>query len=217
MINMFTHKTSTLRILKLSSLVQKTRNILHKISVSRIRGFDLYRNSPDRLVLEDIIIPYFSRQKEFHKVLFVGCDWYTNPYKKLFKKQEYWTIEIDASKKKYGSTNHIVDGIQNLNKYIERGYFDLIIFNGVFGYGINTREETEESFYQCFQALRLGGILVFGWNDIPEYKPFPVIENCEQLKKFDPYLFAPLSTSEYLTPNTERRHTYNFYIKPILK
>ena len=214
---MFFFKENSFGLIEKSFIFRKIQNIYHKLSISRLRGLDLYRNSPDRLVLEDVIIRYFIAHKEFHKVLFVGCDWYTNPYKKLFKKQEYWTIEIDESKKKYGSKNHIVDGIQNLSKYIERGYFDLIIFNGVFGYGINTREETEESFAQCFQALRSGGILVFGWNDIPEYKPFPVIENCEQLKKFDPYLFAPLSTSEYLTPNTERRHTYNFYIKSISK
>jgi SAM-dependent methyltransferase len=200
-----------------SFFVRKIRNILHKLSVSRIRGFDLYRNSPDRLVLEDIIIPYFNGQQEFHKILFVGCDWYTNPYKKLFKSKEYWTIEIDESKKKYGSNNHIIDGLQNLSKYIKQGYFDLIIYNGVFGYGINTKEDTEESFHQCFQALREGGIVVFGWNDIPEYKPFPVTDNCEHLKKFEPYFFTPLSTSEYLTPHTPRRHIYNFYMKPIAK
>ncbi len=185
------------------------------LSVSRLRGFDLYHNSPDRLVLEDIIIPYFNGLQKFHKILFVGCDWYTNPYKKLFKSKEYWTIEVDDRQKKYGSERHIIDSLNNLSKYIEPGYFDLIIYNGVFGYGINTKEDTEESFNQCFQALREGGILVFGWNDVPEYKPFPVIE-CENLNKFNSYVFEPLSTSEYLTPNTPRRHIYNFYIKPIV-
>jgi hypothetical protein len=185
------------------------------LSVSRLRGFDLYHNSPDRLILEDIIIPYFNRLPEFHKILFVGCDWYTNPYKKLFKSKEYWTIEVDERQKKYGSERHIVDSLNSLSKYIEPGYFDLIIYNGVFGYGINTKEDTEESFRQCLLALREEGILIFGWNDVPEYKPFPVME-CENLNKFKPYLFVPLSTSQYLTPNTPRRHTYNFYIKPIL-
>lgn len=212
---MISSNISILNILKKYFSYQKLHKIFNKLAVSRLRGLDLYRNSPDRLVLEDIIIPYFASKNEFSKVLFVGCDWYTNPYKKLFKKQEYWTIEIDEEKQKYGSKNHIIDGIQNLNQYIEPSYFDLIIFNGVFGYGINTLEATEESFAQCFEALRTGGVLVFGWNDVPEYKPFPVMEICEQLKKFDPYLFEPLSAYEYLTPNTPRRHIYNFYIKPI--
>ncbi|MBO3458293.1 hypothetical protein G7B40_004935 [Aetokthonos hydrillicola Thurmond2011] len=195
-------------------MLQKTKNIIHKISVSRIKGFELYRNSPDRIILEDIIIPYFISNKDFHKILFVGCDWYTKPYKKLFKNQEYWTIEIDESKKKYGSANHIVDGLQNLSSYIKSDYFDLIIYNGVFGYGINSKEDTEKSFDQCFRALRTRGVVVFGWNDVPQYKPFPVTDECESLKKFEPYFFPPLSTSQFLTPNTVHRHTYNFYIKP---
>lgn len=200
----------------LNRLMRKLRNMYHNVSVSRIRGFDIYCNSPDRLVLEDVIIPYFI-QHSYHKILFVGCDWYTKPYRKLFKNQEYWTIEIDAVKKKFGSKNHhITDSLLNLSKYIEPGYFDLIIYNGVFGYGINSREDTEESFEQCFQALRAGGILVFGWNDVPEYKPFPFTQ-CANLEKFEPFLFTPLSTCEYLTPNTPIKHTYNFYIKPDVK
>lgn len=194
-------------------LIQKLRDIRGSISIRRIRGFDVYLNTLDRFVLENTIIPYFISQPEYRRVLFVGCDWYTKPYKKLFKNQEYWTIELDAEKKKFGSKNHIVDSFLNLSKHIEPGYFDLIIYNGVFGFGINSREDTEESFQQCFQALRAGGILVFGWNDVPEYRSFPFTQ-CASLEKFEPYLFPPLSTCEYLTPNTSNRHTYNFYIKP---
>ncbi|SRR5579883_1646447 len=195
-------------------LARKIKNIAYKLSISRIRGFDLHLNSPDRIVLEDTIFPYLVSCSNLQKVLFVGCDWYTQPYKKIFNNKEYWTIEINERNKKYGSKNHIVDRLQNLSNYVKSDYFDLIIYNGVFGFGTNTREDTEESFKQCFQALRKGGVLVFGWCDIPPYKPFPVIEECENLKKFEPYIFPPLSTSQYLTPNTEWRHTYNFYTKP---
>jgi SAM-dependent methyltransferase len=195
-------------------LARKIKNIAYKLSISRIRGFDLHLNSPDRIVLEDTILPYLVSCSNLQKVLFVGCDWYTQPYKKIFKNKEYWTIEINERNKKYGSKNHIVDRLQNLSNYVKSDYFDLIIYNGVFGFGTNTREDTEESFKQCFQALRKGGVLVFGWNDVPQYKPFPVLEECENLKKFEPYIFPALSTSQYLTPNTEFRHTYNFYTKP---
>lgn len=195
-------------------VVTKLKNFIDRLSHSRLRGFDLYRNSPDRHVLEDVIIPHIKSRHDLQKILFVGCDWYTKPYKKLFKYKEYWTIEIDRNKQKYGADNHIIDGLQNLSKYINPGYFDVIIYNGVFGYGINTRKDTEESFHQCFQALRPGGILVFGWNDVPQCKPFPVLEECENLKQFLPYHFAPLSATKYLTPHTVLRHTFNFYIKP---
>lgn len=190
----------------------KLSAFFYRLSVSRIRGFDLYLMYEDRVILEDNIIPYFVSSKEFHKILFVGCDWYTKPYRKIFKNKEYWTIEIEESRKKYGSSRHIVDGIQNLDRHIENGYFDVVFFNGVFGFGLDAKEDTEEAFNQCYQALRPGGILVFGWNDVPQYRPFPVM-TCTNLKKFEPYIFAPLSTAQYLT-HTHLEHTFNFYIKP---
>ncbi|MBW4634494.1 MAG: class I SAM-dependent methyltransferase [Iphinoe sp. HA4291-MV1] len=189
--------------------------IFYQLSVGRFRGFDLYLDSPDRLVLEDVIIPYFISRSEYHKILFVGCEWYNKPYRQLFRNQEYWTIEIEEWKKRYASKRHIIDSLLNLDLHIENNYFDIIIYNGVFGHGINSREDVEESFNQCYKALREGGILVFGWNNVPQYTPIPVTTECENLKKFDDYFFEPLSTSEYLVPNTEFKHTYHFYKKPV--
>ncbi|KOP25069.1 hypothetical protein AMR41_16755 [Hapalosiphon sp. MRB220] len=200
-------------------LVNKIQGFLDKISVSRIKGFSLRLNTPDRYVLEEMIIPYFIAHKEFHRILFVGCDWFTKPYNGYFKNKEYWTIEIDESRKKYGSKRHIVDSFLNLNNYFTNDYFDVIVYNGVFGWGINSREDTETSFQQCFQCLRPGGILVFGWNDIPEAKPFSVIEECQSLQQFQPYIFSPLSTVQYLVPDQSDEqkfgHVFNFYIKPV--
>ncbi|WP_017651398.1 hypothetical protein [Fortiea contorta] len=202
---MFTNKNTT--------VIPKIIGFYNVIKLLRFKNYGLRLDSPDRLILENTIIPYFISENKLSRVLFVGCGWYTKSYSSLFKNQEYWTIEIDPNKKIYGSKNHIIDGLQNLGKYIENDFFDLIIYNGVFGWGINSREDTEESFKQCFNCLRQGGILVFGWNDVPEHKPFPVLQECQALKKFAPYFFPPLQTTEYLTPAT-MSHTFNFYIKP---
>ncbi|WP_414581110.1 methyltransferase domain-containing protein [Scytonema sp. PCC 10023] len=196
-------------------LVGRINYFFYQLSVGRFRGFDLYLNSPDRLVLEDVIIPYFLSRSEYHKILFVGCDWYTKPYRKLFRNKEYWTIEIEEWRKKYGAERHIVDGLQNLSLHIQSGYFDVIICNGVFGHGLNVKEDMEEALNQCFNALREGGVLVFGWNNVPQYAPFPVTTECENFKKFKPYVFEPFPTSEYLVPNTEYKHTFDFYKKPV--
>lgn len=196
------------------NLVTKIQSLLHILSLSRLRGFDLYLNSPDRYVLEDIIIPKLAASKEIDKILFVGCDWYTKPYIKYFRNKEYWTIEIDEKKSKYGSKKHIVDGLQNLGNYLENEYFDLIVCNGVFGWGINNKHDTEAAIKQCYNCLRPDGILVLGWNDVSTYRPYFAIEECENLNNFEPYIFPPLSTFQYLTENSPTRHTYNFYIKP---
>ncbi len=198
-------------------LVRTIQNLRYEASIRRLRGLDFHLNFPDRFILEDIIIPYFVERREFHKILFVGCEWYTKPYKKYFKNKEYWTIEIDPQKAKYGSKqHHITDALQNLSLHVAENYFDLIIFTGVFGHGINSKEDTEQAFAQCFQCLRAGGILVFGWDDKPEYKPFPVLEECENLKKFAPYFFPPLATANYIVKDCPFGHRFDFFIKPSL-
>lgn len=195
-------------------LVARIQSLLHILSISRLRGFDLHLNSPDRYVLEDLIIPELVACKELDKILFVGCDWYTKPYVKYFRDKEYWTIEIDENKKKFGSKRHIVDGLQNLGNYIENDYFDLIVCNGVFGWGINNKEDTEVAIKQCYSCLRPEGMLVLGWNDVSTYRPYFAIGKCENLSKFQPYVFPPLSTAKYLTENSPTQHTFNFYLKP---
>jgi SAM-dependent methyltransferase len=194
-------------------LVRQIQKLLFITATHRLHGFDLHLNLPDRRILESVIIPYFAKLDEFDKILFVGCDWYTKPYQKYFRKKDYWTIEIQPEKRKYGAKKHIVDAIENLSNYFVDGYFDLIIFTGVFGHGLNSRDATEEAFNQCFKCLRPGGVLVFGWNDIPELTPFPVTEECHNFKKFSPYFFAPLSGSRYVVAD-QWKHTFIFCTKP---
>ena len=196
-------------------LVSRVQSWLFLLSVGRIKGFSVHLNSPDRCVLEDTIIPDIVNCSEFNKILFVGSDWYTKPYNRYFKNKEYWTIEINPNRKKFGSKRHVVDSLLNLSRHFASSYFDLIVYNGVFGHGINSREATEISFQQCFQCLRPGGMLVFGWNDVDRHKPFPVIEECQSLRQFEPVVFSPLATSQYLVAETSDRHVFNFYQKPL--
>jgi SAM-dependent methyltransferase len=167
---------------------------------------------PDRRLMEEVILPYFASKKEFNRILFVGCDWYTKTYNKIFNNKEYWTIDIDRNKSKFGSSNHLVDSLTNLDNYFNTNYFDVIFCNGVFLVGaMDERKIIEKAFEKCFSCLRHDGILVVGWNNTPELRPFPLNE-CQSLNLLQPYIFPPLSTFQYPT-NTHYKHTYNFYIK----
>lgn len=194
--------------------LKRIRNAIHRLSTIRLRGLNLYLNSPDRTLLEDVIIQHFAARQDIQRVLFVGCDWYTKPYQNLFKTKEYWTIEIDPDKKKYGSSNHIIDRLENLSQHVKAGYFDLIVYNCVVGWGTDNKEAIEESLKQVYRALCPEGILVFGWNDVPKHWPFQSLEECKSLRQFEPYSFEPLGTSQYLTPEIPLRHTFNFYKRP---
>ncbi len=193
----------------ISNLIIKCKWIICK-KLSSV-GIDLYQRTDDRLILESVILPYFIKRNEFNKVLFVGCDWYTRGYNKVFKKKKYHTMEIDQSKSKYGSANHIVDSLENIRRHFDENELDLIICNGVFGWGLNEKNEVEKAFQGCYESLRIGGSFILGWNDIQERRPFPLVE-CKNLKLFNPHVFPPLAVSQYLTDNPNR-HYYNFYIK----
>jgi SAM-dependent methyltransferase len=175
-------------------------------------GIDVSLRTKDRYVLEEVILSYFVKSPAHHKVLFVGCEWYTKRYEELFNQKEYWTIEIDPRLKKYGASHHVVDSLNNLDSHFEPNYFDVIVYNGVFGWGIDTKEDAETAFNQCFQCLRENGVLVFGWNNLPERCPFPP-ESCSNWQRFTPYRFPPLDASEYLVPESFQNHTFQFLTK----
>jgi SAM-dependent methyltransferase len=197
-------------------------------------------HTPDRDVLEQIIIPYFTCRSDVKSVLFVGCDWYTKHYCRLFREVEYWTIDPDPEKKRYGSRNHLVDFLEHLHYYFPSEYFDLIICNGVYGWGLNQKEQCEVAFRNCFDSLRDGGEFILGYDVVPEdnssstidrhnpmlfkeleslgwHQPVP-LEELESIKAFQSKRFAPLSTWRYpITWQYLGRgpfcHIYDFYLR----
>lgn len=174
-------------------------------------GIDRYKHTEDRRVLEDKIFPYFVSAPQYSKILFVGCAWYTSGYNTIFKDQDFQTLEIDPRESRYGARKHITDSLENITHHFEEGGLDLIICNGVFGWGLDERPRVEAAFQGCFQSLRPGGVLIQGWNDTPERCPFP-LDECQSLKLFQPFVFPPLSTAQYVI--AEKRHIYRFYVKP---
>ncbi|MBD3253040.1 methyltransferase domain-containing protein [Candidatus Pacearchaeota archaeon] len=164
----------------------------------------------DRDVLERIIIPYLLSKINPKKILDVRREDYQKFYNLFFKGRELWTIDKNPKRKKYGSENHITDDVVNIKNYFSENSFDLIIMNGVFGWGLNKPEDVEKTILSFYKILRKGGIFVFGWNDIPDLKPLE-LENIESLKKFKPYFFEPLKTISFKSLTEE--HTYSFFIK----
>lgn len=171
------------------------------------------KRTEDRRVLEQVIFPYYTARSDIYSVLFVGCDWYTSHYEKaFFRAHDFWTIEPFEGARKFGSRRqHIVASWERLDAHFEEGYFDLIIANGVYGFGLDTREQCEAAFATSYSRLRKGGHLVFGWNDTPDRTPVPLPE-IASLGRFTPWTFPAFASSRYLT-DTPHRHVYDFYLK----
>lgn len=166
----------------------------------------------DRDTLEQVIFPACAARPDIAEVLFVGCAWYTRHYEKMLPGRGYRTIDPDPWKRRFGARRHIVAGLEDLAAHVAPGSLDLIVCNGVFGWGLDDRDDCERAFAACFDALRSGGQLIIGWNDVPEHRPLD-LGSLRSLARFRPSIFEPLGSAQYLA-NPENRHVYNFYAKP---
>lgn len=169
-------------------------------------------DSEDRRVLERVVIPELAARDDATRVLFVGSDSYTRHYERLFEGKDYWTLDRDRRKRRYGSRQHVVDSLENLGRHFPAGSLDAILCNGVFGWGLDRREDAEAAFEACWTALHPGGLLVFGWNDRPENRPFPPYE-LEALRRFERATFEPLGSWRHRIED-ESRHVFDFLRKP---
>jgi len=170
-------------------------------------------DTTDREVLERRIIPQYLRDPGIQRVLFVGCGSYTAHYERtLFSHVSFATIEPDPSQSRYGSSQrHVIAPLQALSEHFPAGAFDLILCNGVYGWGLDSREHCEAAFAQCHTCLRAGGHFLFGWDDVPRRTPTP-LAGLASLARFGKYDFPGFGTWRYLT-DTPFRHTYDFYRK----
>jgi SAM-dependent methyltransferase len=168
--------------------------------------------TPDRKTLEQVILPHYASRADVKTVLFVGCAWYTRHYQEIFPGRAYMTIDRDAWKRRFGSQRHIVADLEDLARHVEPGSVDLVVCNGVFGWGLDGRDNCERAFDACFDALRPAGELVIGWNDVAGHRPLD-LGSLQALARFRPQRFEPLGSARYLA-NAQNRHVFNFYVKP---
>lgn len=180
----------------------------------RVLGFLLGRPtplvSPDRTVLETIIFPYFQCLAEIHSVLFVGCDWYTRHYERaFFTGKDYWTIDPAPAARKFAGRQHVLAPLEELGRHFPPERFDLIVCNGVFGYGLNEPDQCEQALRECYSRLRANGYFVMGWDDTFERTSVPM-SAIRSLALFERFEFPPLGSWRHTT-DTAYRHTYDFY------
>jgi len=166
----------------------------------------------DRRVLETLIFPCYRALPSVRSVLFVGCDWYTRHYERtFFRGTDYWTLDPSPRARRFAGRHHVVGALEQLDEFFPEQRFDVILCNGVYGFGLDERQQCERAFELCHSRLVDGGHFLLGWDDIPARTPVPLGE-IRSLRLFRPFLFPPLGVSRYVT-DTPYRHTYDFYCK----
>jgi SAM-dependent methyltransferase len=188
------------------------QGLLRSVSIrwQQVCGQAPHLRSEDRLVLEQQILPAYAREPGITRVLFSGCAVYTQQYEAQFAAAEYWTIDRSRRQRRYGARRHIVDTLQHLALHVPRGYFDLVVCNGILGWGVDTQEEADAAFAACYAALREGGYLLLGWNDVfPRNRVSP--DELRSLAQFERVPFGPFAAR--LRVASSHRHVFDFYRK----
>ena len=207
------HKKKYFLLRKIKKIIFSYLPDKTKIRINNLLGIDTPMATPDRIILEQKIFPYYQRNNKIKKILFVGMDWYTAHYYKYFPDKEYWTIDNQKKQRKWAKKNHIVDGVENLYRYFEAEYFDLIFFNGVYGFGVNSKKQCEVAFQSCYDHLRAEGEFVLGWDNHPKILARTIpLKKIENIKKFKQKIFPPLQTWRYYSESNARK-VYDFYVK----
>lgn len=156
------------------------KNVL-PVRVRQRLGRFLYERSiqdlPDRVFMRQAIIPHIL-QRGVGRVLNVGV----RPYSKEITDRpaaggvEVWTLDIDPQAARWGSPGrHIIGDATRIDEIPEARGFPCILFNGVFGWGIDDRDQINRTLVALSKVLSPDGLLVVGWNtdriDDPALQP----------------------------------------------
>jgi SAM-dependent methyltransferase len=166
----------------------------------------------DRYLLEAVIFPTLRARADVRRILFVGCEFYTAHYAEFFSGREFITMDSDPAKQRYGATHHVVDTFANVGAHFGPASLDVVICNGVIGWGLDRVEEIDRAATGCFDCLKPGGVFIVGWNDTPPWRPTP-LEELVGFRRFAPIVLEPFSGTVYRTHGPQS-HVYSFYTRP---
>jgi SAM-dependent methyltransferase len=172
-------------------------------------GYPALLHTPDRRLLEQKILPALAGDPDVRKLVFVGCDWYTSHYERLLPGVQTHTVDPDPRRGRYGAARHHVAALQQLADLFSPGSVDAIVCNGVYGWGLNHRDDCEQAIRACVHCLRPGGWFVLGWNDVPHHDPAPLA--ALTFKELTPHPLRPFDSAQTEVSGSTDRHTYAFF------
>jgi hypothetical protein len=167
---------------------------------------DGYIIAPDRIILEQKIIPHLSGN-----VCFVGVASYIRHYWTDIFPESINLITIDNNRKvaKYGAPNHIVVEAKRMDERIHHP-LDYIVMHGIAGYGSYTKTQLRFAFRGAIRCLKPGGLLIYGWANNPSLRiihPTLLLKRTFETNTFKNVGFRDLPpkvhANDHIDPNIE--------------
>jgi hypothetical protein len=168
--------------------------------------------SDARQVLERIIFPEVYADPSVKAILFVGVGPYTSWYPTVFRTRPHLTfatVDQDPGAARWGARGaHQIGRFESLaDDQASRGAYDLVVANGLFGYGTDSHEDDAAVIGAAHAVLRRGGRLLLGYGDEGTFDP-DLIDGA----RFRPSRIPGLATDRYLTKN-QNRHTFRCFTR----
>lgn len=185
-----------------------------RMFILRMTNVDSVKGTAGRLYYEYEILASLRKKHAKICLLSIGTTKYTKHYYQFFALPNiYKTIDNDHEIIKHTKEGyHINDTVLHLDKYFEQASIDVILFNGVYGWGIDHEDELKLAVDKIYNHLKTEGILIFGWNDNQERDPIG-IRNKAIFSKFVP--FAINKRGEVAFSGSRDNQVFWYFQKPM--
>ncbi len=178
-------------------------------------GIPTPMRKPDRTFLEQQIFGYLASCANVQDILFAGVEIYTWHYPRLLPGQRLHTIDMNPRLARYGNPGlHTVGSVCTLDQYYSSQQFDVVMYNGLIGFGLNDPAEIQQALAQAYQVLKPGGLFILGWANTPE-TIFVDFEKLPAYSLFKPHAIPELSPDFRVEVSPFKRHTFDFMSKPV--
>ncbi|TKW61209.1 MAG: class I SAM-dependent methyltransferase [Blastochloris viridis] len=169
---------------------------------------------PDRTFLERDVFGWLAAKPEVKRVLFAGIESYTWHYYRLLPDKAFFTIDISPQQEKWGRKGfHTVGSVTDLSRLYKPESFDVVVMNGLIGWGLDKKDDINRSFHEAYNVLAKGGLLIVGWPNEPKYIDFR-LDELDGYALFKPYVPKALGLEQHrVEVSPWRRHTFDFLIK----
>jgi hypothetical protein len=121
---------------------------------------------PSRLYLQEVLIPALAGAGR-RRMLFVGVQSYNLPVYRSCAEHNIavWSVDYDPASAIYGAPQgHFVGDVEQIAILAPSLKFDVIIFNGILGFGVNTPTDATAALDAMEQVAEPDALLIVGWN-----------------------------------------------------
>ncbi|MCH1985015.1 class I SAM-dependent methyltransferase [Achromobacter xylosoxidans] len=198
------------KLRKLKYIANRALFRLSPVLAERV-GIDFRLDTPSRVFLETRVFAYLNRlaafQREPQQLLFLGLDKHNWHYPRLLR-ATFHSLDISPRNAVYGRPGlHRIGDALDMAEHYGADAFDVVVANGLLGFGIDGEAGLRRLLAQCHAVLRSGGVLVLGYNDLPERTPFPV-EVSPEFEEFVPAIDGGIASRHMV--DDPYRHVYCF-------